>query len=127
MTRDPLNRNLVRLESRRFLAKCEAQIALIRTVEHVRDVVRLATLSLPYLLGDDSSAREAQREMLVVADERARELISRHVDHYSRAEPMVRVKYKRQVMDCLTELTGPLAHLRSWAQTKLTNAEMTLQ
>ena len=127
MSLDPTNRKLSRLEGRRFVTKCEGQLALINRADSLREICRLASIPLPYVLSEDYMARDAQRSVVTAAEDRARELVSHMVDSFLRAEPMARDKFKRLVMDGCTNLTGPLSHLRGWAQTKLTNAEMSLR
>lgn len=123
MARDPAERNLIRLESRRFITKCETQIALIRRADALREVSRLTTLALPYVLSDDFAARDAQHSVLAAAEDRARELISDQIHSYLRAEPIAREKIRHHTMDTWANLTGQLGHLRPWALAKLNVAE----
>lgn len=123
MARDPSERHLIRLESRHFITKCEGQVALIRRADALREVARLATITLPYVLSDDFAARDAQHGVLTAAEDRARELISDQILSYLRAEPIAREKIRHRTMDTWTNLTGPLGHLRPWALAKLTTAE----
>ncbi|MBU0752483.1 MAG: hypothetical protein KJ787_06185 [Gammaproteobacteria bacterium] len=123
MARDPTERHLIRLESRHFVTKCDGQIALIRRADALREVARLATIALPYLLSDDFAARDAQRSVLTAAEDKARELISDQIHSYLRAEPIAREKIRHRNMDTWANLTGPLAHLRPWAISKLNTAE----
>lgn len=123
MPRDPADRHLLRLESRHFLTKCEAQMALIRRADALREVARLATISLPYALTDDFAARSAQHDVTRLAEERARELVAEQVLGYLRAEPIAREKIRHGMVESWANLTGPLGHLRPWAQSRLANAE----
>jgi len=123
MARDPVDRNMIRLESRRYQTKCEAQIALVRRADTLREISRLALLPLPYSLTEDYSTRDAQNSVQTAAEDRARELITDQIANYLRAEPVAREKFRRLVMDGWTNLTGPLGHLRGWAQSKLLAAE----
>ena len=123
MARDPVDRSLIRLESRRFITRCEGQGALIRRADTLREVARLCTLALPYALSDDFAARDAQRDVLRAAEERARELVSDQILSYLRAEPIAREKIRHGLVESWGNLTGPLGHLRPWALAKLTNAE----
>ncbi len=127
MALDPTTRNITRLEGRRFINKCEGQIALIHRADSLREVCRLASIAVPYVLSEDYSSRDAQRAVGVAAEERARELVNHMIESFMRAEPLARDKFKRQLMDGCNSLSGPLGHLRGWAQTKLTNAEMSLR
>ena len=123
MARDPVDRNMLRLESRRFVTKCEAQVALVRRADTLREISRLAQIPLPYSLTEDYGARDAQNQLRNSAEDRARELITDQIGKYIRAEPIAREKFRRLVMDGWSNLTGPLGHLRGWAQSKLLAAE----
>lgn len=123
---DPTEQALIRLELRRFLARCEQQEATIRRADSLREISRLATLSIPYKISGEYEARDAQRRVLQVAEARARELIDQEIGVYVRAEPSYREKQRLRMMDEWQNLTGPLAHLRSWAQAKLAVAEQNL-
>lgn len=123
MSRDPADRNLLRLESRRFITKCEAQVASIRRADSLREVARMATMTLPYLLSEDFIARDAQREVLTAAEDRARELISDQILGWLNAEPIAQDKLKHAMFDTWANLTGPIGHLRPWATSKLAVAE----
>jgi hypothetical protein len=58
------------------------------------------------------------------AEDRARELIQDQIQHFVRsAEDDHREKQKRAMLDAWANLTGPLAHLRVWAQSRLVAAE----
>ena len=123
MARDPIDRSMIRLESRRYITKCETQTALIRRADTLRELSRLALMDLPYVLTEDYSARDSQKSVRMAAEDRARELITDQIANYVRAEPVAREKFKRLVMDGWSNLTGPLGHLRGWAQSKLIAAE----
>lgn len=123
MARDPVDRNIIRLESRRYVTKCETQIALVRRADTLREISRLALLPLPYSLTEDYGSRDAQNSVRTAAEDRARELITDQIANYLRAEPVAREKFRRLVMDGWSNLTGPLGHLRGWAQSKLLAAE----
>ena len=122
--RDPVDKNLLRMEGRRFAARCEAQGASIERADSLREVARLATLlTLPYTIADDYSARDALRAVQSRAENRARELIQEQIQNFARAEDTHREKHKRAMLDSWANLTGPLGHLRTWAQSRLTTAE----
>ena len=123
MARDPAERHLLRLEARHFATKCDGQMALIRRADALREVARLATIVLPYSLTDDFAARDAQRDVLRTAEERARELVADQILSYLRAEPIAREKIRHGMVESWANLSGPLGHLRPWAMSKLTNAE----
>lgn len=122
--RDPVDKNLQRMEARRFAARCEGVISSIERADTLREVSRLATsLSLPYVISEDYTARDALRLVQTRAEDRARELIQDQVQNYMRAEENQRDKQKRAMLDAWANLTGPLSHLRTWAQSRLTVAD----
>ena len=122
--RDPVDKNLVRMEGRRFAQRCEALVASIERADTLREVSRLSTaITLPYAITEDYSARDALRLVQTRAEDRARELIQEQIQNFSRAEDNQRDKQKRAMLDGWTNLTGALSHLRTWAQSKLTVAE----
>ena len=41
--RDPTDKNLQRMEARRFAARCEAQVSSVERADTLREVSRLAT------------------------------------------------------------------------------------
>ncbi|MCX7896470.1 MAG: hypothetical protein N2441_01165 [Rhodocyclaceae bacterium] len=123
---DPTEQALIRLELRRFLARCEQQEASIRRADSLREISRLATLPIPYKLTGEFEARDAVRRLQHAAECRARELIEQEIGVYVRAEPHYREKQRLRMKDDWQNLTGPLAHLRSWAQSKLALAEQNL-
>ncbi|MDP1610058.1 MAG: hypothetical protein Q8M11_03300 [Sulfuritalea sp.] len=122
---DPADQARTRLEVRRFVARCETQISLIERADTLREVSRLATLiSVPHLVADHPNAVDALRMMQMRAEDKARELITEDIQHFIRGNEHLRGKLKRAMFDAWTNLTGPLGHLRTWAQSKLTAAEL---
>ncbi|MCF8151869.1 MAG: hypothetical protein K9K30_13195 [Burkholderiaceae bacterium] len=122
--RDPADKTLLRMEARRFAARCDAQMSSIERADTLREVSRQATsITLPYALIEEETARDALRLMQTRAESRARELIQEQVLNYVRAEENLRDKQKRTMLETWTNLTGPLGHLRTWAQNKLNAAE----
>lgn len=122
--RDPADKNLLRMEVRRFSARCDTQIASIERADTLREVSRLATsMPLPYAISSDYSARDALRMVQTRAEDRARELIQEQIQNFIRAEENLREKQKRAMFDSWANLTGPLGTLRTWAQSKLAAAE----
>jgi hypothetical protein len=122
--RDPADKNLLRMEARRFAAKCEAQVSSIERADTLREVSRLAaSLTMTFALAEDYSARDALRLVQTRAEDRARELIQEQIQNFVRAEENQREKHRRAMLDAWANLTGPLAHLRNWAQSKLIVAE----
>jgi hypothetical protein len=124
---DPIARKFLQLESRRFVARCEGQLALIQRADSLREVSRLATMPLPYSLTEDQAARESQRQVTNTAEDRARELIAEQIARFAKAEPLALGKLKRIMLDDWANLTGPLGHLRPWALSRLNQAEQALQ
>lgn len=122
--RDPVDKNMLRMEARRFAARCEGQVSLIERADTLREVSRLSTsIALPYSLTADDVSRDALRLMQTRAEDRARELIQEQLHNLARAEENQREKHKRSMLDAWANLTGPLGHLRAWAQSKLAAAE----
>ncbi|HTY98699.1 MAG TPA: hypothetical protein VMB75_02610 [Rhodocyclaceae bacterium] len=120
---DPTDTALLRLELRRFASRCDGQEGLIRRADSLREISRLAFMSPPYRIAGELETRDLLRRLSLVAEERAREIVQEQIDGYLRAEPDYRQKFKGKMHDDWANLTGPLAHLRSWAQNKLNLAE----
>jgi len=122
--RDPVDKNLLRMEGRRFATRCDIQASSLERADTLREVSRLGTsITLPYTLTEDSTARDALRLLQTRAEDRARELIREQIKDFTRAEENQRDKKKRAMLDTWSALTGPLGHLRTWAQSKLSVAE----
>lgn len=122
--RDPIDKNMLRMESRRFVARCEAQLSLVERSDTLRELSRLSTsLSVPYSLSADEPARDALRLLQTRTGDKARELIQEQIQAYARAEETQREKLKRAMLETWTNLTGPLGFLRTWAQSRLVAAE----
>jgi hypothetical protein len=120
---DPAEQAALRLESRRFASRSEIQVALIQRADTLRELSRLATIPLPYRLAEDYNSRDAQRRVVLAAEDRAREIIHEQIDRCLRAEPEQHEKLKGKMAEDLANLTGALSHLRLWAQGKLLAAE----
>lgn len=126
--RDPVDKNLLRMEGRRFAARCDAQVSSIERADTLREVARLATsLTLPFAISEDYAARDGLRLVQTRAEDRARELIHEQIQNYVRAEEILREKQRRAMIDSWANLTGSLAHLRTWAQSKLMAAEQQIK
>ncbi|PKO82842.1 MAG: hypothetical protein CVU17_11285 [Betaproteobacteria bacterium HGW-Betaproteobacteria-11] len=125
--RDPVDKNLLRMEARRFASRCEGQIATIERADNLREIVRLAgSIHLAYPLSDESTARDALRLVQVRAEDRARELIQQQLKNYQNVEAYLREGWRRTLLESWRNLTGPLAHLHPWAMSRLTIAEQQL-
>lgn len=120
---DPADRALMRLETRRYVSRCETQEHTIIRADTLREISRLANMNLPANLYDSNEARDAQRHVVLMAEERARELIKQQIDNCLRAEPDHRDKLRNHMDEDWRNLTGPLGHLRTWAQRQLAIAE----
>ena len=83
----------------------------------------MSSITLPYSVSEDYTARDALRMVQMRAEDRARELIQDQIQNFSRAEEIQREKQKRAILEAWANLVGPLGHLRTWAQSKLTVAE----
>lgn len=127
MPRDPVDKSLSRMEARRFAARCEGQIASIERVNSLRELVRLAgVIHLSYPLSEEPAAGDALRLLMRRSEDRARELISLQLQNYARVEPYLRDKWRRNLFDSWSNLTGAFAHLRAWAQAQLALVEQQL-
>jgi hypothetical protein len=120
---DPAEQALLRLELRRYTTRCDSQERMIERADSLREVVRLASLSIPSSLYSEMPARDAQRKVLQAAENRAKTLIKEHIDAWLKAEPEFREKYRARMDDEWTSLTGVLGHLRPWAVRQLTTAD----
>ena len=121
---DPTDKNMLRMEGRRFAGRCEAQISSIERADTLREVSRLASsITLPYSISAEYTARDALRLVQTRAEDRARELIQEQIQNFARAEENQRDKQKRAMLETWSNLTGPLGHIRVWAQSKLLAAE----
>jgi hypothetical protein len=120
---DPAEQALIRLELRRFASRCDLQEGQLRRADTLREVARLAGIALPYKLSNEVDARDYQRRVAQTAEERARELIDEQVSLYIRSEGEFKEKLRGKMRDDWANLTGPLAHLRSWANNKLLVAD----
>ena len=120
---DPAEQALIRLELRRFASRCDMQEGQIRRADSLREVARLASIAVPFKLSNEFDARDNQRRVAQTADECARELITEQVNAFSRAERDFREKLRGNMREDWANLTGPLSHLRSWANSKLLVAE----
>lgn len=120
---DPTDNALIKLELRRFAGRCDGQEGLIRRADSLREISRLASLTAPFRIAGELETREILRRVSQAAEDRARELIQEQIDGYLRAEPDYRQKFKGKMHDDWANLTGPLAHLRNWAQGKLNMAD----
>ena len=99
-------------------------MSLIERADTLREVSRLATLIMvPFSLVEDDTARDGLRLVQTRAEDRARELIQDQIQNFARAEDDHREKQKRAMLDAWANLTGPLSHLRVWAQSRLVAAE----
>lgn len=120
---DPAEQALLRLELRRYATRCDSQERMIERADSLREVVRLASLSIPSSLYSEMPARDAQRKVLQAAENRAKTLIKEHIDAWLKAEPEFREKHRARMDDEWTSLTGVLGHLRPWAVRQLTTAD----
>ncbi|MBA3033647.1 MAG: hypothetical protein KKF85_06510 [Gammaproteobacteria bacterium] len=123
---DPAEQAMIRMELRRFMARCDMQEGQIRRADSLREVARLTSIQLPYKLSNEIEARDVQRRVSQVAEERARELIAEQVDAFRRSEGDFQVKLRGKMRDDWANLSGQLAHLRSWANSRLLVAEQNL-
>lgn len=123
---DYADRSILRMELRRFAARCDSQEGLLQRADTLREVFRLTSIPLPSSLADDIDARDTKRRLLRRAEERAQELILEQIEKYLKAESDFRDNFKTRMLDDWTNLTGPLSHLRPWARSKLQAAEQAM-
>lgn len=116
---DYADRNIRRMELRRFAVRCDNQEGLIQRADTLREVFRLTAVTLPSALADDIDARDLKRRLQRKAEERAQEIILDQIERYSKTEPDFRENFKSRMSDDWANLTGPLAHLRTWAKNRL--------
>lgn len=124
---DQAEKALLRLEMRRFVGRCENNEGLVQRADSLRELARLASMSVPYRISAENGARDAQRRLVLVAEERAKELIVAQVAAFSRASEDHRGGLRSKIAEDWANLTGALGHLRTWAKSKLTQAEQALQ
>jgi hypothetical protein len=120
---DPADKALLRLEVRRFVSRCENNEGLLQRADTLRELARLAAMPLPYKIAGEYDARDAQRRMVLLAEDRAREIISEQITAMLRLDDLHRPGYRSKMVEDWANLTGALGHLRSWAKSKLNVAE----
>jgi hypothetical protein len=120
---DPVEHALIRLELRRFASRCDQQESALQRADSLREVARLAAIPVPARLSGEYDARDFQRRVAQAAEERARQLILDQIDIFARGEGEFRQKIRGKMREDWSNLTGPLAHLRNWANSKLLVAE----
>ena len=60
MSRDPIDRNMLRMELRRFQTRCDALEGTIRRADSLRQVARLGSVAIPFLLSEETGALDAR-------------------------------------------------------------------
>lgn len=123
---DPTEQALIRLELRRFAARCDRQEGQLRRADTLREVARLASVAIPYKLANEIESRDWQLRVCQAAEDRAREIVEEQIRIFVRAEPAYREKQRGKMREDWANLAGILAHLRNWAQSKLNTAEQNL-
>lgn len=125
-SRDPIDRNLIRMELRRFTTRCEAQEGTIQRADTLREISRLATIPMPFTLSEETGALDARRQLRRVAEDRAREVLEGMFDQLIKAEPHARHRIRHALDEEFMQLTGPLNELRVWAQARRLAVEQTM-
>lgn len=120
---DPADKAMIRLEARRFATRCDGNEGLIQRADSLREIARLASLPIPFRISSEFEARDAQRRLVLAAEERAKELIVAHIDALVKADEARRQGLKNRMTDEWANLTGVLGHLRHWAAMKLAAAD----
>lgn len=122
---DPAEKALIRLEVRRFASRCDGNQGLLQRADSLREVARLASLSIPFRVADEYEARDALRRLVQTAEDRAKEVITDQIAAMLRAEEGQQRSLKNRMTDDWSNLTGVLGHLRRWAALKLAAADQT--
>ena len=123
---DPADRALIRLEVRRFASRCENNFGLLQRADSLREIVRLASAPVPYRIANEIEARDAERRLLLASEDRAKDLIKGQIGNFTKADADHRVWLRSKMLEEWGNLTGPLAHLRTWAKGRLMLAEQAL-
>jgi len=123
---DPAERALIRMEVRRFVARCESNEGLVQRADSLRELARLAATTIPYKVANEPETRDAHRRLLLAAEDKAKELVLHQITGFAKADADHRVGIKSKMFDDWGNLTGALAHLRTWANAKLSAAEQAL-
>ncbi len=126
-TRDPVDKSLLRMEVRRFQTRCEAQEGMIARADSLHEVARLATIPIPFPLTDDTAALDARRQVKRQAEERAQILIEEMFGRLAKAESFAQEKQLRSIQEEFLQLTGSLAHLRTWAYARFNSVQQALR
>lgn len=124
---DPTDRNLVRMELRRFQSRCEAQEGTIRRADTIHEVSRLATVIIPFVLAEETDALDMRRQVKLTAEAQARDLFEAMLDQLVKTEPFARDKLRRSMEEEIHLFTGALNALRTWAYARLSAVEQTLR
>lgn len=123
---DPVDRNMLRMELRRFQSRCEATEGSIRRADTIRAVVRLSKVPIPFPLSEETQALDVRAQVRRTAEEKARELLETMFGLLGKVEPMARDKIRRSIDEEIQQLSGPLSALRVWAQGRLLVVEQGL-
>jgi hypothetical protein len=120
---DPADKALLRMEVRRFVGRCENNEGLVQRADSLRELARQAAMTLPYKIAGEYEARDAQRRLVLLAEDRAKELIGNQIANLYKLDEDHRQGFKGKMIEDWANLTGPLGHLRTWAKAKLNVAE----
>lgn len=120
---DPAEKAMIRMEVRRFASRCDGNEGLLQRADSLREIARLAALSIPFRVSNEYEARDAHRRLVQAAEERAKELIADQIAAMVRADEGQQRSLKNRMADDWSNLTGVLGHLRRWATLKLAAAD----
>ncbi len=123
---DPAEKAMLRLEVRRFVVRCENNEGPLQRADSLREMARLAAITVPYRIANEVETREAQRRLLLAVESRTKELIGGQIAAYVKAGEDHRSGLRSKMVADWGNLTGPLGHLRTWAKGRLTLAEQSL-
>ena len=120
---DPAEKALTRLEVRRYVGRCENNEGLVQRADSLRELSRLAAMTIPNKVAGEFEARDAQRRLVMAVEERAKALIGEQIAALLKSEGDRRASQRGKIIEDWANLTGPLGHLRTWAKGKLIQAE----
>lgn len=121
--KDPAERALLRFEARRYATRCNNQEGMIERADTLREVCRLTQMPVPATLMEVSEALDARRRLILIAEQRAKALITHQIAAWAKADEQRRSKLQVSMMGDWTNLTGHMGHLRTWAKRQFTLAQ----
>lgn len=121
--KDPAEQALQRFEARRYANRCSNQEGMMERADTLREICRLTHMPIPSNLMEVSEAQDARRRLVLIAEQRAKALITNQIAAWAKADEQRRGKLQISMIDDWTNLTGHMGHLRTWAQRQFTLAQ----